>query len=620
MADQFDISLRAWPSDDKTTKSLPYLIARINEQRGSFRNITEASLEEEIQAAKAGESEEPQADNNSLADGEDEKAKGEEFALAKEDIIKRVAEAYNTSSQALDLVSLLLTSHTPKVAEATVSPYVKQMIPFGALGAEIMQATKEAEPEETSHDLVGLGWRMRSLTRSADTLLGSATRLEQELRHESTYWQQVLEVKQAGWPIARLPGDRQTLGVRFGFGEAHAEFRDRGLVALRRDADGNIDLDHGQRWQGEKRIRVRVVKDGRILAEPPTISMADDKSLSQRLLRARNSIFDEELYHELNREARNLVSQEVRCVGGHICCRYEGDSRIEISLVDVATEEPLSASSENTTVPAAIAVTLRLLLTHAHRQNLQRRSQPPPPITDTSNARPLYSLLRPILEILQHQSTRRTVQSELDTLGNALSAAGLSFTSMESSSSLALNRGIDGFPTVTSTAETLMNRIIRPHHSKLTLTLPNKTTLLLDIHTSVFPPTFGTSFQLTTASATPDSTVADMPHVMQFHNIEKLREHLWHITSLDIVAALQATASVTGWTQPSLYQAELQRKNAASKTKDRLSVDIDAKGMKASWTCNGKTGSRLWKSGSRAEDGVSSLAEIMNEQFRQVRD
>lgn len=116
-------------------------------------------------------------------------------------------------------MSLLLTSHTPKVAEATVSPYVNQTIPFGSLGAEIMQATKEVESEETSHDLVGLGWRLRSLTRSADSLLSSATRLEKEMERESTYWQQVLQVKEAGWPVSRLPGDRQTLGVRFGFAE-----------------------------------------------------------------------------------------------------------------------------------------------------------------------------------------------------------------------------------------------------------------------------------------------------------------------------------------------------------------------------------------------------------------
>ncbi|KAL8865416.1 MAG: hypothetical protein Q9198_009333 [Flavoplaca austrocitrina] len=219
MADQLAIALRAWPSDDKTTESLPYLIARINDQRGSFRNITEASLEEEIRLAERGEEIDLLVDEDGVPDSQDNEAKGEELAIAREEMIKRVGEAYNTSSQALDLVSLLLTSHTPKVAETTISPYVKQTIPFGSLGAEIMQATKEVEPEETSHDLVGLGWRLRSLTRSADSLLNSATRLEKEMERESTYWQQVLQVKEAGWPVSRLPGDKQTLGVRFGLAE-----------------------------------------------------------------------------------------------------------------------------------------------------------------------------------------------------------------------------------------------------------------------------------------------------------------------------------------------------------------------------------------------------------------
>lgn len=91
MADQLALSLRAWPSDDKTTESLPYLIARINEQRGSFRNITEASLEEDIRAEKAGKDEAPPADNDAFQDSQGDKAKGEELAVAREDIIKQVA-------------------------------------------------------------------------------------------------------------------------------------------------------------------------------------------------------------------------------------------------------------------------------------------------------------------------------------------------------------------------------------------------------------------------------------------------------------------------------------------------------------------------------------------------
>lgn len=342
--------------------------------------------------------------------------------------------------------------------------------------------------------------------------------------------------------------------------------------------------------------------------------LVDDKTLSQRLLRARNSLFDEELYHELNREARNLVSQEVRSMGGHVKIPYDGDSQLEISLVDIEIERPTHASEQDSPIPAAIATALRLLLSDAHRQNLQRRSQPPPPITETPTARPLYSLLRPILEIIQHQSMRNKVQSGFESLRIALLSADLAFAVAETSSSLGFDRGSDSFPSAPSTAETLVKRLVRPHHSQVKLSLPNKTTLLLDIHTSVFPPTYGTSFQLTTSS-TPESAVADMPHGMHFQTIEKLRKHLWYVTSLDIVAALLQSGSVPGWTQPSRYQAELQRKKAPSRIKDRLSIIVDSEGLKARWVCNDKTGCRVWTSGSTDEDGALSLIDVIKQQL-----
>ena len=49
-ADQFSLPLQAWPAKDTNSESLPYLISRINAQRGSFRNVTEESLQEEIDA------------------------------------------------------------------------------------------------------------------------------------------------------------------------------------------------------------------------------------------------------------------------------------------------------------------------------------------------------------------------------------------------------------------------------------------------------------------------------------------------------------------------------------------------------------------------------------------
>lgn len=92
MADDLSVSLRAWPPNDKRTESLPFLIARINEQRGSFRNITEAGLQEEILAAEASnfrvaEDEEP---SGTVEDGLNVKTRRDELSTAREEIIKQV--------------------------------------------------------------------------------------------------------------------------------------------------------------------------------------------------------------------------------------------------------------------------------------------------------------------------------------------------------------------------------------------------------------------------------------------------------------------------------------------------------------------------------------------------
>ena len=95
VADPLSISLRAWPSEDKTTESLPFLIARINEQKGSFRNVTEASLQEEIDAgadeSKEADDEEP---SGTAEDGQDLKAKQDDLVVAREKIIKQIGFAF----------------------------------------------------------------------------------------------------------------------------------------------------------------------------------------------------------------------------------------------------------------------------------------------------------------------------------------------------------------------------------------------------------------------------------------------------------------------------------------------------------------------------------------------
>lgn len=91
MADPLSISLRAWPGQDASKETLPSLIARINEQKGSFRHISESKLEEEAQAVDTGETSlENQTNVVSGVDPQDVKTRKEEVSAAREEILKLV--------------------------------------------------------------------------------------------------------------------------------------------------------------------------------------------------------------------------------------------------------------------------------------------------------------------------------------------------------------------------------------------------------------------------------------------------------------------------------------------------------------------------------------------------
>ena len=93
MPDQLSISLQAFPTVDKEKDSLKYLISRINQQKGSFRNVSEQSLEEEIDARKNGKTNTDDIDDQDgdiVQEAEDVKTKQEEVAQAREDMIKQI--------------------------------------------------------------------------------------------------------------------------------------------------------------------------------------------------------------------------------------------------------------------------------------------------------------------------------------------------------------------------------------------------------------------------------------------------------------------------------------------------------------------------------------------------
>ena len=91
MPNQLSLCLQAFPSVDKEKESLKYLISRINQQKGSFRNVTEQSLEEEIQTQEAGNIDtDDQHIVETIEEVEDVKTKQEELTKVREDMIKQI--------------------------------------------------------------------------------------------------------------------------------------------------------------------------------------------------------------------------------------------------------------------------------------------------------------------------------------------------------------------------------------------------------------------------------------------------------------------------------------------------------------------------------------------------
>ena len=84
MTEASTISIKAQPVEDPSQHSITFLIKRLLDQKGAFRNVTEESLEAEIQAQAAGSS---PSDEGSLSEDEAE-SRPEMLKAASEGAIK----------------------------------------------------------------------------------------------------------------------------------------------------------------------------------------------------------------------------------------------------------------------------------------------------------------------------------------------------------------------------------------------------------------------------------------------------------------------------------------------------------------------------------------------------
>lgn len=449
------LALKPWARDGREDTPLGEVLARVNHERGQyFRDLTEAALQEEIAAGRdlslsESDDEDAEEDEDVRIGAKEAKqpTNRQELFAARQEVLQRVSEAQQDILLSLDMISLLETKHNPNAAGVTVSAVLKQSVPTGSLGTDVWRDMPVDKAREAQDILMANNVRMKYLQESADDLLAAASRLQDNVRKETRFWDEILSVSERGWNISRLPGQRQKLlGVHFGFNGSAPEFARRDLAALLTDAEGDIKLERGIGTR-PKAVRAVVRKDGKIIGASRLPSLLDsaETTLEARIRHARDSVYDEELYHEMIREARTLTSMGVSIRGPDVSFAISEDkSALQVSFHLVALDDdtslPLDATSEFDHDAQAALLTSRLLLGQAHRQKLQTRTRLPPPLVEKKDHEEILSILRPLILVIKHHLWTIRLNDYVSKVHNVLQKAQVGVSSQHAHASLPITK------------------------------------------------------------------------------------------------------------------------------------------------------------------------------------
>ncbi|KAJ5129971.1 Mediator complex subunit Med17 [Penicillium bovifimosum] len=535
MADSFTLPLRHIHEKRERPDTLPVEIAQINSQWGSFRDVNEEVLRQKMaeEADKDGVSEEDESDED--ATDLDSTERLEQLYKRRTEITEFAMKAHMETLFALDFVSLLLSKQLPRQAETSISPYLKQIAPLGSLHAEVVNPPPKPASAAKDISVVSRGWRIQNFKAAANKLLQAASRLETEVAAETRYWNEVLAIKDKGWGICRSPRNGRNLAVQYGFLESTPIFRDRGLAPLHRAQDGSLHLDEGVVPSKASYVRVRVIQDGRLVGySKPTRSALDGgDTIESRIRQARDTLFEEELFHELVREARAIASFGVTTRENLIEVPGSDDLEILLDLVDADEVQPEDGiTRQGTTLAQGIGHAIGILLAYAHRQNLRRRSQIPPPLTPKKPSIPEYQLIRPVLTYIKHISDVRWVQSLLKDLFGVLQSAKLNPPAYTTKSfSIGKQAPAAHLPAV----EAFVGQFLAPFESTFSgKILTPRGSFSIAVRTSLSSPPFGTSFNVSFNSPMyPD--FKSPGHVSQRQEVEAA---ITHLLLLDVVFAI----------------------------------------------------------------------------------
>ncbi|KAI2611802.1 subunit 17 of mediator complex-domain-containing protein [Hypoxylon sp. NC1633] len=429
-------SLRPWPIGDKKPKNLGEFIARVNAERGGFRNVTEAKLREEVKAQEDGRAEvDGSSDSEVPEDLEEADAdKSKNVIAAREEFLRNIEIAHQSAMLSLDFVSLLITKEQPTTGEMTLSPMLRDHVGIGTMGASKLKDSNMTEARKQDDLGIATGWRLEGIDSTVDSVVSNALKLEKEIESETKYWADVLAVSEHGWAVCALPYEPHTLGVRFGFAESTLEFRNSSIAPLRRNDDGSVHLQLGRVGGGAQRIRVTFKRNGKIIDQSPLCRRTpDDAPLQDRVLEARNTAFHQELWYEINREARTLLSSNVYSDSSSITWKQDTETDVIFTLEDLSEpDDTYETISDFECSATAYYIYMQFLLVQGHQQSYYRRTTMSQLQPNRGAIPQPYTILRAVISNSEYFGGCKAMADFLEDLIHTLKRAGFSTASCKS--------------------------------------------------------------------------------------------------------------------------------------------------------------------------------------------
>lgn len=318
-------------------------------------------------------------------------------------------------------------------------------------------------------------------------------------------------------------------------------FRNRGLASLRRAEDGALLLDEGLIPSKARFVRVRVIQDGKLSgrSRPTRSTFNGNATIEDRILQARDTVYEEELFHELVREARAIASFGVTTRQNLIQIPASDNLEILLDLVD--TDEDTSQpehdiSQQGTSLADGLAHTIRILLAYAHRQNLRRRTMLPLPLTPKTRPVPEHQLIRPALAYIKHMSDVRWLQSLLKDLFGVLQSAGLkppAYTARVFSTKR--QKQTSSAPVVETLIGQFLTPLLSTFHGKL---LTPRGSFSIAIHTNLSSTPFGTTFDVSFNMP----KYPDLESPGKLSQREEVEAAINHLLLLDVVFTISSNS------------------------------------------------------------------------------